>query len=109
MREELPICHTHNYIDVLLVNDANCNLDECHSNQWSGTRYDVVVMVTCVTFAHNIAGGSYFMISRNLGPEFGGAVGVLFYLGTSFAVSLYVLGAIELLLVRKGVGLVGGH
>jgi len=49
------------------------------------------------------------MISRNLGPEFGGAVGVLFYLGTSFAVSLYVLGAIELLLVRKGVGLVGGH
>ena len=47
------------------------------------------------------SGGSYYMISRALGPEFGGAVGVLFFLAFTIAGSMYVIGAIEILVVSK--------
>jgi len=45
------------------------------------------------------AGGAYYMINRCLGPEFGGAVGILFYLGTTIGSSMYCIGAIEILLL----------
>lgn len=41
------------------------------------------------------AGGPYYVISRNLGVEVGGALGILFYLGTTCAASMYILGAVE--------------
>eukprot|EP01064_Diplonema_japonicum_P030126 TRINITY_DN5034_c1_g1_i1.p1 TRINITY_DN5034_c1_g1~~TRINITY_DN5034_c1_g1_i1.p1 ORF type:complete len:872 (+),score=218.69 TRINITY_DN5034_c1_g1_i1:59-2674(+) len=48
------------------------------------------------------AGGTYFMISRTLGPEFGGAVGVSFYLATTIAIPMYLLGTVET--IREGIG-----
>jgi len=41
------------------------------------------------------AGGPYYVISRTLGIEIGGPLGLLYYLGTTLATSMYVLGAIE--------------
>uniref|UniRef100_A0A8C8GPA0 Solute carrier family 12 member 5a n=1 Tax=Oncorhynchus tshawytscha TaxID=74940 RepID=A0A8C8GPA0_ONCTS len=66
----------------------------------STTMLTAISMSAIATNGVVPAGGSYYMISRSLGPEFGGAVGICFYLGTTFAGAMYILGSIELLLVR---------
>ncbi|XP_071964639.1 solute carrier family 12 member 2-like [Antedon mediterranea] len=40
-------------------------------------------------------GGAYYMISRSLGPEFGGSIGLIFSLANAVAVSMYVVGFSE--------------
>jgi solute carrier family 12 (sodium/potassium/chloride transporter), member 2 len=40
-------------------------------------------------------GGAYYVISRNLGPQFGGAIGLLFFIAQAVATSLYVVGFAE--------------
>lgn len=74
------------------------------------TAFALVFVCCCVTFTTSIslsaiatngivpAGGSYFMISRSLGPECGGAVGTLFFLGTTVAGAMYITGAVEIML-----------
>ncbi|HUS90674.1 MAG TPA: amino acid permease [Phycisphaerae bacterium] len=42
-------------------------------------------------------GGAYYLISRSLGVEFGGAIGVVFYLAQAISVAMYVLGFTEAL------------
>ena len=43
-------------------------------------------------------GGAYYLISRSLGVEFGGAIGIVFFLAQAIAVALYVVGFSEALL-----------
>lgn len=47
-------------------------------------------------------GGAYYLISRSLGPEFGGSIGILFYLAQVLNTAMNVVGLIDC--IRLGVG-----
>jgi potassium/chloride transporter 9 len=47
-------------------------------------------------------GGAYYMISRSLGPEFGGSIGLVFYIGQVLNAGMNVIGFVEPLLANFG-------
>ncbi|KAG0156404.1 hypothetical protein PDIDSM_3582 [Penicillium digitatum] len=40
-------------------------------------------------------GGAYYLISRSLGPEFGGSIGIVFYLGSVFNTGMNAVGLVD--------------
>ncbi|KAF1987699.1 hypothetical protein K402DRAFT_308127, partial [Aulographum hederae CBS 113979] len=47
-------------------------------------------------------GGAYYLISRSLGPEFGGSIGIVFYLGSVFNTGMNAVGLIDCLTYNFG-------
>lgn len=47
-------------------------------------------------------GGAYYLISRSLGPEFGGSIGIVFYLGFVFNTGMNAVGLIDCINLNFG-------
>uniref|UniRef100_A0A093XLG9 Putative membrane protein n=1 Tax=Talaromyces marneffei PM1 TaxID=1077442 RepID=A0A093XLG9_TALMA len=48
-------------------------------------------------------GGAYYLISRSLGPEFGGSIGIVFYMGLIFNTGMNALGLVNCIVENFGV------
>ena len=62
------------------------------------TAVSVLTSISLAVVATNIrvgGGGEYYIISRTLGIEFGGAVGVVLYLAISVSIAFYAIGFAE--------------
>ncbi|KAK8058753.1 hypothetical protein PG994_009201 [Apiospora phragmitis] len=66
---------------------------------------DLVTALSLSAIASNgevKGGGAYYLISRSLGPEFGGSIGVLFYLSQVLNTAMNVVGLIDCLKLNLG-------
>lgn len=59
----------------------------------------LILLIICI-----VSGGTYYMISRSLGPEFGGAIGLIFSVANAVAVAMYVVGFAETFVQLLNVG-----
>ena len=76
-----------------------------------GSAMLILVIATSITFLTGLSisavstnteikgGGAYFLISRSLGPEFGGAIGLALFFAQALAVPFYILGFVEALAI----------
>ncbi|EPS43057.1 hypothetical protein H072_2872 [Dactylellina haptotyla CBS 200.50] len=49
-------------------------------------------------------GGAYYLISRSLGPEFGGSIGIVFYLGYVLNTGMNAVGLVDCIMNNFGIG-----
>lgn len=64
----------------------------------AATAITLVTGLSIASIATNMrvkGGGAYYLISRSLGPEFGGVIAVFFFIAQAVAVTLYVVGFTE--------------
>jgi len=87
----------------------------------AGVLYTIVIIllasaVTLITTSSMSAictngkvegGGAYYMISRSLGPGFGGAIGLIFSLANCVAVAMYIAGFVETVVGMYGASFLG--
>jgi amino acid transporter len=72
----------------------------------------VLTSISLSAIATNIkvkGGGDYYLISRTLGPDFGGALGIVLFLAQSVSIGFYCIGFGEVLAQAIPLSILGAH
>jgi amino acid transporter len=85
-----------------------------HAGIWEGSLVVLVSLLLTVLTASSLSaiatngevegGGAYFLISRSLGAESGGAIGLIFAVANAVSVSMYLIGFAETVVGLYGPG-----
>lgn len=59
------------------------------------TGFHIFPLRLCVLSSFSSLGGTYFLISRSLGPELGGSIGLIFAFANAVAVAMHTVGFAE--------------
>uniref|UniRef100_A0A8C1Q131 Solute carrier family 12 member 2 n=1 Tax=Cyprinus carpio TaxID=7962 RepID=A0A8C1Q131_CYPCA len=109
LHDELDkVRHTHGLRNGFVLNLITMSRGDVH-HLFISTAYSciIVIMATVVTTITGCStsaiatngfvrgGGAYYLISRSLGPEFGGSIGLIFAFANAVAVAMYVVGFAE--------------
>lgn len=89
--ESAPRSHSHPLLECFSLHLIRLTLSVC---LFVGRRTHSAI----ATNGAMKGGGPYFLIGRALGPEVGVSIGLCFYLATTTAASMYILGAVETIL-----------
>lgn len=81
--------HTHQLLAIFLLSATVLTLG-------------VLALSAIVTNGVVRRGGPYYMLSRVLGPEFGGAVGVTWFVATTALTAFFLVGFSEVAIGRRG-------
>lgn len=91
------------HVDCKVIRPSHCLVDITTDSSSYIINLVTTLSISAISTNGTVrGGGAYYLISRSLGPEFGGSIGVVFYLGSVFNTGMNAVGLVDCILNNYG-------